>query len=59
MVHRMLDAEPTVGPGQIRIKVETNIAETDYFAEPQAIDYVVESAGGAGLRQSGHSASTR
>ncbi len=43
MVHMMLDAEPTVGPGQIRIKVETNIAETNYFAEPQAIDYVVES----------------
>lgn len=43
MVHMMLDAEPTVGPGQIRIKVETNIAETNYFAEPQAIDFVVES----------------
>lgn len=43
MVHMMLDAEPTVGPGQIRIKVETNIAETDFFAEPQAIEHVVES----------------
>lgn len=43
MAHMMLDAEPTVGPGQIRIKVETNIAETSYFAEPQTIDHVVES----------------
>lgn len=43
MVHVMLDAEPTVGPGQIRIKVETNIDETNYFAEPQAVDYEVES----------------
>jgi predicted nucleotidyltransferase component of viral defense system len=31
MVHVYLDAEPTVPPGHIRIKVETNIAETDSF----------------------------
>jgi predicted nucleotidyltransferase component of viral defense system len=31
MVHVYLDAEPTVPPGRIRIKVETNIAETTPF----------------------------
>ena len=31
MVHVYLDAEPTVPPGRIRVKVETNIAETTSF----------------------------
>lgn len=43
MVHLILDADPTIPPGRIRIKVETNIAETDFFADPTAIDHEVES----------------
>ncbi len=31
MVHVYLDAEPTVPPGRIRVKVETNISETTSF----------------------------
>lgn len=42
MVHVILDAEPTVPPGRIRIKVETNIAETspwhDTIGLPLAVD---------------------
>jgi hypothetical protein len=34
MVHVFLDAEPTVPPGRIRVKVEINIAETRPFRDP-------------------------
>lgn len=43
MVHLILDAAPTIPPGRIRIKVETNIVETDFFSEPTTIDHAVES----------------
>jgi len=43
MVHMILDAEPTIPPGRIRIKVETNIAETDFFNDPTTIDHEVDS----------------
>lgn len=39
----VLDAEPTSLPGRIRIKIETNIAETDFFGEPIAIEHSVDS----------------
>jgi len=42
-VHVILDAEPTTLPGRIRIKVETNIAETEFLEEPIAIDHAVDS----------------
>lgn len=42
-VHVILDAEPTTAPGRIRIKIETNIAETEFFEESIAIDHAVES----------------
>jgi predicted nucleotidyltransferase component of viral defense system len=43
MVHMFLDADATVEPGRIRIKVETNIVETDYFKDPTTIDLAVDS----------------
>lgn len=39
----VLDAEPTTLPGRIRIKIETNIAETEFFEEPIAIEHSVDS----------------
>lgn len=42
-VHIILDAEPTTLPGRIRIKIETNIAETEFFEEPIAIEHSVDS----------------
>lgn len=42
MVHMILDADATGGAG-IRIKVETNIAETDFFRKPVALDLEVDS----------------
>jgi len=42
-VHVILDAEPTTLPGRIRVKIETNIAETDFFQEPIAIEHAVDS----------------
>lgn len=39
----VLDAEPTTLPGRIRIKIETNILETEFFEEPIAIEHAVES----------------
>lgn len=42
-VHVILDAEPTTAPGRIRIKIETNIAETEFFEESIAISHAVES----------------
>lgn len=52
MVHVVLDSEPTVPPGRIRIKVETNIAETSSFQERIRIPYSVASSwwsGDAGI----------
>jgi len=43
MVHVFLDAEPTVPPGRIRVKVETNIAETEPFRETITLPLVVDS----------------
>ena len=42
-MHVILDAEPTTLPGRIRIKIETNIAETEFFEEPIAVDHTVDS----------------
>ncbi len=42
-VHVILDVEPTTAPGRIRIKIETNIAETEFFREPIAIEHAVDS----------------
>jgi len=43
MVHMVLDAEATDPHGQIRIKIETNIAETTPFRAPITIDHAVAS----------------
>lgn len=43
LVHVILDAEPTALPGRIRVKIETNIAETEFFQEPIAIEHAVDS----------------
>jgi len=43
MVHVYLDAEPTVPPGRIRVKVEINIAETQPFRDTIALPLAVES----------------
>ena len=43
MVHVYLDADPTVPPGRIRIKVETNIAETDPYKETITLPLSVDS----------------
>jgi len=42
MVHLYLDTDAT-GGGGIRIKVETNIGETDFFKQPIALDHEVNS----------------
>jgi predicted nucleotidyltransferase component of viral defense system len=42
MVHLYLDTEAT-GGGGIRVKVETNIGETDFFKKPTALDHDVDS----------------
>lgn len=42
-VNVVLDAEPTTLTGRIRIKIETNIAETEFFEEPVAIEHTVDS----------------
>jgi len=43
MAHMILDAQATDPHGHIRIKIETNIAETTPFRTPTKIDHVVES----------------
>jgi predicted nucleotidyltransferase component of viral defense system len=43
MVHVYLDAEPTVPPGRIRVKVETNIAETNSYKETITLPLSVDS----------------
>jgi predicted nucleotidyltransferase component of viral defense system len=43
LVHVIFDAEPTALPGRIRIKIETNIAETEFFQEPVTIEHAVDS----------------
>jgi predicted nucleotidyltransferase component of viral defense system len=43
MVHMILDAEATDPHGQIRIKIETNIAETTPFKTPTTIHHAVAS----------------
>lgn len=43
MVHMILDAEATDSHGRIRIKIETNIAETTPFKTPIAIHHAVAS----------------
>ena len=43
MFHLVLVAEPTVLPGVIRIKVETNIAETEYYTDTITIHHKVDS----------------
>ena len=43
MVHVVLDAEPTIQPGRIRIKIETNIAETAPHRPPVTIHHRVDS----------------
>ncbi len=43
MVHVVLDAEPTIQPGRIRVKIETNIAETAPHQPPITIRYRVDS----------------
>ncbi len=42
MVHLYLDTEAT-GSGSIRVRVETNIRETDFFKKPTALDHAVDS----------------
>ena len=42
MVHVCFDAEAT-GGGRIRIKVETNIAETDFFKKPIELNHAIDS----------------
>lgn len=43
MVHIVFDAEATGGPGHIRVKIETNIAETDSFLARRELSYAVDS----------------
>lgn len=43
MVHARFDATPTSGSGQIRVKVEINIAETDALLPRVAIPFAVDS----------------
>lgn len=51
-VHVILDAEPTTLPGRIRIKIETNIAETDFFEERSRSNTSSTRAGGRARRRS-------
>lgn len=48
MVHVVLDAEPAVTPGRIRIKIETNIEETKPYAGTIAVPHKIESRWWAG-----------
>lgn len=50
MVHVILDAEPTVPPGRIRIKIETNIAETDFFMVTTTIEHEVDNGWWSGKK---------
>ncbi len=43
MVHIVFAAEATGGPGRIRVKIETNIAETDSFLPHPELSYAVDS----------------
>ena len=43
MVHIVFDAQATGGPGRIRVKIETNIVETDSFLPRIALPYAVDS----------------
>jgi predicted nucleotidyltransferase component of viral defense system len=43
MVHVYLDAEPTVPPGRIRVKIETNVAETTPFRPITTLPLKVDS----------------
>ena len=43
MVHIIFDAQATGGPGRIRIKIETNIVETDSFLPRITLPYAVDS----------------
>jgi predicted nucleotidyltransferase component of viral defense system len=43
MVHIVFDAEATNGPGRIRVKIETNIAETESFRPRITRPYAVDS----------------
>ena len=43
MVHIVFDAQPTDEPGRIRIKIETNIAETESFLPRITLPYTVDS----------------
>lgn len=43
MVHMFLDAEPTVPPGIIRVKIETNTVETEPFRPTITMPLAVES----------------
>lgn len=43
MVHVTLDAEPTIQPGRIRLKIETNVAETTPHQPPITIHHRVDS----------------
>lgn len=48
MVHMLLDAEATDGPRRIRIKIETNISETEPFRPTTGIEHSVSSRWWAG-----------
>ncbi len=43
MVHMVLDAEPTVPPGRIRIRIEANVTETKPYRDPIKVPLQVES----------------
>jgi predicted nucleotidyltransferase component of viral defense system len=43
MVHAVFDAEPTSGAGRIRVKIETNIVETDSYLPRIGVSYGVDS----------------
>jgi predicted nucleotidyltransferase component of viral defense system len=43
LVHLVLDAEPTISPGRIRLRIETNIKETASHSEHILVPYRVES----------------
>jgi predicted nucleotidyltransferase component of viral defense system len=42
-VHVIFDADPTTPPGTIRIKIETNVAETTPYRDPITIPHAVDS----------------
>lgn len=43
MVHVIVDAEPTVPPGRIRVRIEVNIVETSPHRERTTVPYAVKS----------------